>query len=131
MQAVDTNVLVRILITDDKQKEQVALARKFASKAKFLFVPQIVQVELVWVLNAAYKLDKTEIIKVLQHLQTNEAFQLQNEIEFSAALHLYQLNTVDFSDCLILVESKKENCVVTTFDKKFSRLADVKYLLSE
>ena len=74
MQAVDTNVLIRILVTDDKQTEQVKLARQFAKKAKILFIPQIVQVELVWVLEAAYKLEKSEILRTLQHLQSNEAF---------------------------------------------------------
>ena len=128
MQAIDTNVLVRILVTDDKQAEQVKLARQYAKKAKNLFIPQIVQVELVWVLETAYKLGKPEIVHVLQHLQTNEAFQLQNEVEFSHALQLYQANNVDFSDCLIWVESKKENCTIATFDKKFSRLPTVKYL---
>lgn len=128
MQAVDTNVLVRILVTDDKQMEQVKLARQFAKKVQRLFVPQIVQVELVWVLDAAYGLDKLDIIGILQHLQTNEAFQLQNESEFSDALQLYQSNNVDFSDSLIWVESKKENGDVVTFDKKFSRLAKVKCL---
>jgi len=131
MQAVDTNVLIRILVTDDKQTEQVKLARQFAKKAKILFIPQIVQVELVWVLEAAYKLEKSEILRTLQHLQSNEAFQLQNEVAFSAALQLFQANNVDFSDCLILTESKKENCEVVTFDKKFSRLPDVKQLYPE
>jgi predicted nucleic-acid-binding protein len=128
MQAVDTNVLIRILITDDKQMEQVKLARQFAKKVKTLFVPQIVQVELVWVLDVAYGLDKDEIVRVLHHLQNNEAFQLQNAAEFLEALHLFQTNNVDFSDCLILVESNKVNCKVTTLDKKFSRLSNVKNL---
>lgn len=128
MQAVDTNVLVRILVNDNKQMEQVKLARHFAKKAQQVFVPQIVQVELVWVLDAAYRLDKAEIIRILQHLQTNEAFQLQNESEFSEALQLYQANNVDFSDSLILVESKRKNCDVVTFDKKFSRIPKVKCL---
>lgn len=130
MQAVDTNVLVRILITDDKQMEQVKLARQFAKKSQQLFVPQIVQVELIWVLDTAYELNKADIIRVLQHLQVNEAFQLQNEFEFSLALQLFQTNNVDFSDSLILVESQRKNCDVVTFDKKFSRLPNVKCLES-
>ncbi len=130
MQAVDTNVLIRILVTDDKQAEQVKLARQFAKKAKILFITQIVQIELVWVLEAAYKLDKSEIVRVLHHLQTNEAFQLQGESEFSEALQLFQSNNVDFSDSLILIESRKENCDVVTFDKKFARLPHVKLLHS-
>ena len=130
MQAVDTNVLIRILVTDNKQIEQVRIAREFAKKAKVIFVPQIVQVELVWVLEVAYKLDKNEILHVLQHLETNEAFHLQHAHEFSQSLHLFQSENVDFSDCLIWMESKRENCHVVTFDKKFSRLPDVKLLHS-
>jgi predicted nucleic-acid-binding protein len=129
MKAVDTNVLVRILVTDDKQMEQVKLARQFAKKAKRLFVPQIVQVELVWVLDSAYGLSKAEIIQVLHHLQANEAFELQNADEFSNALPLYEHHTADFSDCLILVESQNIDCDVVTFDKKFSRLPNVHCLV--
>lgn len=128
MQAVDTNVLVRILVTDDREMEQVTLAREFAKKAKRLFVAQIVQVELVWVLYAAYKLDKSEVIRILEHLQENEAFQLQHESVFSEALQMFRANSADFSDCLIWVESNTENCGLVTFDKKFGRLPKVKLL---
>ena len=117
MQTVDTNVLIRILVTDDKEAEQIKLAKQFAKKAKILFITQIVQIELVWVLEAAYKLDKSEIIRILHHLQTNEAFQLQDESEFSEALQLFQGNNVDFSDSLILIESRKENCDVVTLTR--------------
>jgi predicted nucleic-acid-binding protein len=127
MQAVDTNVLIRILVTDNQHAEQVKQARQFAIKAKKLFVTQIVQVELVWVLDSAYKLDKTDIIKVLLHLESNEAFHLQNDAEFSEALKIFQTNNVDFSDSLIWVESKARNCNIVTFDKKFCRLPNVKH----
>lgn len=66
MEAVDTNVLVRILIEDEQQKEQVKKARRFAKKAANLFIPQIVQVELVWVLDAAYDLEKEAIIEIFR-----------------------------------------------------------------
>lgn len=128
MYAVDTNVLVRILVTDDKEIQQVKQARQFAKQAKQLFIPQIVQVELVWVLESAYELSKMEIMDILQHLYTNEAFQLQNEAAFADALHFYQLHNADFSDCLILVESKCEKSEVITFDKKFSKLPGVRRL---
>lgn len=128
MKAVDTNVLVRILVTDDKQMEEVKLAREFARKAKIIFVPQIVQIKLVWVLEYAYKLDKSEILYILQHLETNEAFHLQKPENFSQGLRLFSSASADFSDCMILIESKNENCEILSFDKKFSRLSGVKLL---
>lgn len=125
MQSVDTNVLIRILVDDTKQMEQVKLARQFAKKAQKLFITQIVQVELIWVLEAAYKLDKTEVLRILNHLNTNDAFVLHNNSQYEMALHLYQTHQADFSDCLILAESTNHECNVVSFDKKFGKLPKV------
>jgi predicted nucleic-acid-binding protein len=45
--AVDTNVLVRILIEDPGQPEQVQAARALASQTRKVYVPLIVMVECV------------------------------------------------------------------------------------
>lgn len=129
MIAIDTNVLVRILVDDKEEHPQVTCARQFAKKHLKLFIPQIVQIELVWVLNVAYELEKTNIIPVLQHLYENAAFILQRVKQFETALHLYQTTHVGFSDCLIQIESQEENCKVVTFDKKFSKLPGVNLLV--
>ncbi|TLS66725.1 type II toxin-antitoxin system VapC family toxin [Mariprofundus erugo] len=126
MIAADTNLLVRILVDDPNQSEQVAIARKIASDAKQMFVPQIVAVELVWVLQAAYKLDKSIIVPLLEHLLHNSAFILQAEERFMEALELFKKNSCGFSDCLIAAESQAANCTLMTFDKKLSRLYGVK-----
>ena len=128
MKAVDTNVLIRILIDDHSQITQVKTARHFAKKAGQLFVTQIVQAELVWVLDSVYGLEKKEIMHILQHLQENEAFVLQNGLQYAAALQIYRISTADFSDCLIWAESQEMKCDVITFDKKFSRLPNVEML---
>ncbi len=52
MIAVDTNVLVRILADDPGQPAQVQAARRLAGGAKQVFVPTVVQVETVWVLES-------------------------------------------------------------------------------
>lgn len=131
MIAVDTNVLVRILIDDDSATHQVKTARQFAKKYKKLFIPQLVQVELVWVLSSAYALEKNEIILILHHLQENGAFTLQRAEQFEAALQLYQTYNAGFSDCLIQVESVDANYEIATFDKKFAKLPEVKLLIGE
>lgn len=126
MIAADTNVMVRILVDDPGHPEQVSIARKLASKAQQLFVPQIVVIELVWVLQASYSLDKTAIIRVLKHLLHNSAFELQAEDRFMEALGMFKGSNCGFSDCLITAESQAENCMLMTFDKKLSRLSGVK-----
>lgn len=47
MIAVDTNILVRILIDDPSAFKQMDLAKALLKKARQAFVPQIVQIELV------------------------------------------------------------------------------------
>jgi len=124
--AADTNVLVRILVDDPAQPEQVAVARRLAIEEQRLFIPQIVVIELVWVLQAAYKLDKASIMRVLEHLLHNGAFELQAEDRFLEALGQFKENSCGFSDCLIAAESQAADCTLITFDKKLSRLPGVK-----
>ncbi len=128
MIAVDTNVLVRILIDEPAANTQVKTARAFARKNAKLFIPQVVQIELVWVLTGAYTADKHEIVTLLEHLANNESFIIQNEAQFLAALSLFKNTNVGFADCLIAIESEQQDCALVTFDKKLSKLPNVKLL---
>lgn len=122
MITLDTNVLVRILI-DDQDVTQISKARKLVKKAKQVFIPQIVQVELIWVLVRAYKLEKTQVISVLNELYNNAAYVLQHEEGFAQAVQLFADNVIDFSDCLIYIMSHAEESLpVYTFDKRFLKL---------
>ena len=76
MIAVDTNVLVRLLINDPGSQNQVSLAKALLKRAKQVYVPQIVQIEIVWVLETAYGFDKSAVITVLKHLQQTLVFVL-------------------------------------------------------
>ena len=125
MIAVDTNVLVRILVDDPGQSGQAQAARRIASEAAQLFVPQIVQVEMVWVLQSAYGMNKSDVIRALDHLLHNRAFELQAEDHFLEALGLFKDANIDFADCLILAESQAVKAPLVTFDKKLGRLSGV------
>ena len=89
MISIDTNVLVRILI-EDQNMTQVKKARNLAEKAKQVFIPQIVQVELIWVLARAYQLEKPQVMLILNELHHNAAFVLQDEAAFAAAIALFE-----------------------------------------
>ncbi|MCP4405214.1 MAG: type II toxin-antitoxin system VapC family toxin [bacterium] len=128
MIAVDTNVLVRILIDDPDEQAQTDAARALAKTARQVYVPQIVQVECVWVLESAYKLDKTTIVRLLTHLQFNSAFVLQGPDTFHVALEVFRENAVDFSDCLILEESRQFGAPVYTFDKRLGKQTEATLL---
>ena len=127
MVSVDTNVLVRILIDDPAQQQQNEWARSLVHNcAQKIYITQIVQVECVWVLRAVYRLDKSAIIGILNHLVSNEMFVLQRLDLFKTAFYLYQRSQAGFSDCLILAESQAAKTELFTFDKKLLKLAGTK-----
>ena len=128
MIAVDTNVLVRLLIDDSSAPEQMEQAKALLKKARQLFIPQIVQIELVWVLESAYGFDKSDVIELLKLLQKSPCYALQQATQFDAALKLFESHPADFSDYLILATCEENDCAIYTFDKKFARLAAVNLL---
>jgi predicted nucleic-acid-binding protein len=120
--AIDTNVLVRILVDDPGQPAQVATARSLASHANQVFVPLVVQVELVWVLESGYRLDKPSVIEALEHLETNHAFTLEDDATCRSALALYRSSSADYADCVILAACRHRGLPLHTFDKRLGRL---------
>jgi predicted nucleic-acid-binding protein len=120
---VDTNVLLRILLDDPQQPQQVQAARQLAKGADKLYVPQVVQVESAWMMERGYQLDKSVILKLLTHLQSNEHFVLQEAEIFHDALEQYTLSNVGFADCIILAQAKQLGFTLYTFDKRLAKLA--------
>jgi predicted nucleic-acid-binding protein len=122
MIAVDTNVLIRILVDDPSAAHQIQSSRALLAKSEVLYVPQIVQIETVWVLESAYGFDKPAICKILEHLHRHPQFLLQSAESFESAVTLFNHHSADFSDCLILTESTRQQLQLFTFDKKLGRL---------
>ena len=70
MIAIDTNVLVRVLIDEPSQAAHITAARALVADAGNVFVSQVVLIETVWVLESAYQLPKAEVLRALDGLQT-------------------------------------------------------------
>lgn len=119
---VDTNVLLRILLEDQQQPQQVQAARQLAKNAEKLYVPPVVQVESAWMMERGYQLDKSVILKPLTHLQSNPHFVLQEAETFRQALQQYSLSNVGFADCIILAQAQQLGFALYTFDKRLAKL---------
>lgn len=119
--AIDTNVLVRVLVDDVGQIEQTQLARQLVSQHQHVYLTQIVQIECVWVLSKVYKVDKPMLVSILQHLDDNPAYILQQAECFKKALALFRMGNADFSDYIIVSECLAFKTVLYTFDKRLSR----------
>jgi predicted nucleic-acid-binding protein len=125
MTAVDTNVLVRALVDDPKEKRQVRAARARIRRSGQVWVPQIVQVETVWILETAYRIDKTTVLMVLDHLLGNRAYVLQHDDRFREAFTAFKDGAADFADYLILAESEAAGHRLVTFDRRLQRTPSV------
>lgn len=68
MIAVDTNVLIRYITSEDEEQSIIAtkLLDSYIGKEKAIFINNIVLCELVWVLVKGYKYQKEQIIKTLK-----------------------------------------------------------------
>lgn len=127
--AVDTNLLLRALVDDSTASGQCDAARQFLSRMTDVYVSQIVQVELGWVLRRVYAFSREEIAQVLQRLRSNLVIRLQFVDAFDAALELYR-SGADFADALIVYEASRVQVELVTFDKKLASRLGARLLKS-
>jgi predicted nucleic-acid-binding protein len=126
MQAIDTNVLVRLLVRDDRH--QLDAVEKFISRGAW--VSHVVLVETLWVLDAAYERSAAQIAAAVQRLLAHAELTLQDADVVAAALRQFRAEpTLGFSDCLVLeVARKAGHLPLGTFDRKLSKLAGAQRL---
>lgn len=115
MLAVDTNVVVRLLVGDDP--EQAAQAR-YLFESEQIFIPDTVVLETVWVLGYSYGLDGETIAAGLQRLFGLANVHLRDAAEMALALE-WRDRGLDFADALHLAQSA--HCArMVTFDRRFA-----------
>jgi predicted nucleic-acid-binding protein len=121
MPSLDTNVLVRWLIEDDR--EQVERVRELFESTRadqlMLFVPSTVTLELEWVLRSRYGFDKATVMTAFNALLETQEIEFQDEAALEHSLHLYRLGAAEFADCLHAGLSRAANrAPLLTFDAK-------------
>ncbi|VAX08995.1 hypothetical protein MNBD_GAMMA26-2237 [hydrothermal vent metagenome] len=120
MKALDTNVLVRFLVNDDKTQAELALKLISAAEAKrdVLFVSELVLLELIWVLESVYVVNRTELLDSIDDLLQMPALNIGSLTAVQAFLHNARINKLDLSDLLIGHCARQSGCEsVLTFDK--------------
>lgn len=131
MIAIDTNILVRVLINEPTAQEQCQLARNLISKHSDVWVSKIVLVETVWVLAKAYQFEKQDIISTLEKLIQHPHIHLEDEQNLDNTLTVFSASNVGLTDCLILNDAMHKNLILHTFDRKLSRLHGAKQVMAE
>ena len=120
MRAVDTNLLVRLLVRDDAN--QVNAAEGFVEKGAW--VSHLVLAETLWVLDAVYSRSPTQIANAIDLLLNHQNLTLQDADVVALALATFRSRpSLGFSDCLILeIARKAGHLPLGTFDRNLARL---------
>jgi predicted nucleic-acid-binding protein len=119
MRAIDTNVLVRLLVRDEP--DQVRLAEEFAASGAW--VSHLVLAETVWVLDSVYERSPEQIAVALDMLLNHKNLTLQDAHVVSAALEEYRRHPAPgFSDLLVLeIARQAGHLPLGTFDRSKSK----------
>lgn len=123
MTGVDTNILTRFLVGDDKkQAERVReVFRRAEDKKETFHVPLLVVLELIWVLESVYKTERAEVLDALAELLLMPIFSFENIAALQKFIPDARGSKLDLSDLLIARSAATQGCKkILTFDKKAS-----------
>ncbi|MGB5306818.1 MAG: type II toxin-antitoxin system VapC family toxin [Gammaproteobacteria bacterium] len=125
MIGLDTNVVIRYLVQDDKK--QSAAATRFIEKSLTTdapgFINHISLCEIVWVLQRCYGVTKPQLREIIEGLLTTKQLNVENVEVTWKALRAFDANSANFCDALISQINIHSGCEYTvTFDKKAASL---------
>ena len=124
MKGIDTNILIRFLVGDDEvqAKKVYTIFKKAELNKTELFVPLLVMVEFIWVLESIYEITRTDILDAINELLLMPILNFEHQ----SALQQFSISgrgsKYDLSDLLIAHSASEQGCEsVITFDKKASK----------
>jgi predicted nucleic-acid-binding protein len=124
MKGIDTNILIRFLTGDDElqAKKVYNIFKKAESEKNELFVPLLVILELIWVLESVYEIHRTEILESISELTLMPILKFEHQSALQQFTHAAKGNIYDLSDLLIAHSANTQGCEsIITFDKKASK----------
>lgn len=125
MIGLDTNVLVRYLAQDDAEQSAraTALIEQRLTVEDPGYISVVAMVEMVWVLDRAYRMGGTEIAAVVERLLQADTLVVESAQEMFLAMLTLRDGRGGFADALIALLGTSTGCLLTvTFDRKALRI---------
>jgi len=116
--AVDTNVVLRLLVRDDEAQYRTAEQLR---KRGPLFVSTGVIMETEWALRTTFELDRSAVADSLSILIQSPDFRIEDAANVAWALERHR-DGADFADMLHLTAAAG-SAAFATFDRKLARQA--------
>lgn len=126
MIALDTNVLVRLLVDDDAAQGKAALDLlvRCHDAGRRCLVTLVVLCELEWVLDAAYKVPRGSIADALAKILLDPGLEIESRPVVEGALEQYRQGKGDLSDYLLGARAAELGAeTMYTFDRGLRRVA--------
>ncbi len=124
---IDTNLLVRYLTEDDpaKANEVKRLLLKAAQDEVRLLIPSVVIAELAWILQSFYRLERNEIVPLLNAILHTHGVEVSDKSVISRSIALYRESAMDFIDAWIIAFAEgAEVSSIYTFDRRHFKNID-------
>lgn len=120
MRAVDTNVLVRLVVRDDADRARAA--EEFIASGAW--VSHLVLAETTWVLDAVYDRSMEQIATAIDMLLNHEHLTVQDADVVAAATENFRKRpALGFADCLVLeIARKAGHLPLGTFDRDLAKV---------
>jgi predicted nucleic-acid-binding protein len=108
--AIDTNVLVRILVQDPTAPNQCAAARRLVTDATAAGEPLLVSLcallETEWVLRSRYRVSRKAMVAAFISMLEAPGIEFEHDATVEEALYLLdQFPSADFVDCLLVARA--------------------------
>ncbi len=124
MKALDTNVLVRFLVQDDKKQSNIvqALFSEAEKNKGSFYITLLVVLELIWVLEAVYQVSRQDVLHALAELLSMPILNFEKQSAIRRFILAASNSTFDLSDLLIAYSANDAGFDRTyTFDKKAAK----------
>jgi predicted nucleic-acid-binding protein len=120
MRAVDTNLLVRLIVRDDSK--QVEAAEAFVAGGAW--VSHLVLAETIWVLDAVHERSAAQLAAAIEMLLNHAQLSIQDaEVVAEALARFRSRPALGFSDCLVPeIARKAGHLPLGTFDRGLAKL---------
>lgn len=124
MIALDTNILIRLLVRDDPEQTARAerLLQEAADAGEQCFISDPVLCEVEWVLESSYRARRGDVLAAMQELLAGALFVFEDRDTLHQVIARYQESKADFSDCLIGAKALARGARTTyTFERVLSQ----------
>ena len=117
MQILDTNMVLRYLLNDNR--EMADEAERVIKEGSVLLTIEVIA-EVVYVLKGVYSIERGQIASCL--LEFLSEVNILEEQVVRLGLEIYAEQNLDFVDCILYAYNRVKGYEVKTFDKKLRRL---------